>query len=85
MQAILEHTTTKFRQYIPEIRVLSTDSMYLTIELNTEKYQDGDYRIMIFEDNNNVVGSDIIRIGSYKNTKTQYKVEKKFTQYVRGK
>jgi hypothetical protein len=82
MQAILEHTTTKFKRYFPEIQV-SIDQMYINIELNTMGYEDGDYQITIYSDDNRIVAEDIIRIGGYKSTKLQYKVEKKFTQYVK--
>jgi hypothetical protein len=46
-------------------------------------YEDGDYQITIYSDDNRIVAEDIIRIGGYKSTKLQYKVEKKFTQYVK--
>ena len=84
MQAILENTTTKFKQYFPEYEVISDNLMYYTIELDTREYQDGNYQITLLDDSNRVVAQDLIKIGDFKNTnKIEYKVEKKFTQYVR--
>lgn len=82
MQAVLEHTTTKFKRYYPEIEA-TIDQMYMNIELDTKDYDDGEYQITIYSDNNRIVAEDIIRIGGHKDTKLQYKVEKKFTQYVK--
>lgn len=83
MQAILEHTSTKFKRYFPDIKVNSDNSMFLYVELDIRDYQDGEYQLIIYTDKNEVVGEEIIRIGDHKETNTQYKVEKKFTQYVR--
>ena len=84
MQAILENTTTKFKQYFPNIQVISDNPMYLVFELDVRDYQDGEYEITIFEDDNRVVAQDLIKIGDFKTTnKIEYKVEKKFKQYAR--
>lgn len=84
MQAILKNVTTKFKQYFPEYEVISDNLMYYTIELDTRDYQDGNYQITLLDDCNRVVAQDLIKIGDFKNTnKIEYKVEKKFTQYVR--
>ena len=83
MQAILEHTTTKFKRYFPNIHINSDNILYMMIEIDTRDYEDGEYQITIFEDDNRIIAKEIIRIGNNKDTKTQYKVEKKFTQYVR--
>lgn len=84
MQAKLEHTTTKFTQYFPDFGVISSDSMYMVVALDTTNYMDGEYTLTIYDDDNRVLAKDIVRIGDYnKNTKVEYKVEKKFIQYVR--
>ena len=84
MQAILENTTTKFKQYFPEYEVISDNLMYYTIELDTREYQDGNYQITLLDNSNRVVAQDLIKIGDFKNTnKIEYKVEKKFKQYAR--
>ena len=83
MQAILEHTTTKFKRYLPDVDIKSEDFMFFSIELDTSKFTDGEYQLTIYTDRNELVGEEIIRIGEYKSEKAQYKVEKRFTQYVR--
>ena len=84
MQAILENVTTKFKQYFPECEVISDNLMYYTITLNISDYQDGNYQITLMDDSNRVVAQDLVKIGDFKTTnKIEYKVEKKFTQYVR--
>lgn len=84
MQAMLAHTSTKFKRYFPEIEVNLEDSMFLSIEIDTRDYQDGEYQLTIYTDRNEVIGEEIIKIGDYsKMENTQYKVEKKFTTYVR--
>lgn len=82
MQVILEHLTTKFKQYFPNVEV-NADNFYLQLELNVSHLQDGEYQLTIYDDNNKVVGEEIIRLGDHKETKMQYKVEKKYTQYVK--
>lgn len=83
MQAILEHTSTKFKRYFPEITVKSDNDMFYYVELDIRDYQDGEYQLTIYTDKNEVIGQELIRIGDHTETNTQYKVEKKFTQYVR--
>lgn len=83
MQVILEHLTTKFKQYFPDVEVNTVNSFYLQVELNVAHLQDGEYQLTIYDDNNKVVGEETIRLGEHTETKVQYKVEKKFTQYVK--
>lgn len=84
MQAMLTNTSTKFKRYFPEIKVNSDNSMFLYVEIDTREYQDGEYQLTIYTDRNEVIGEEIIKIGDYtKMENTQYKVEKKFTTYVR--
>lgn len=83
MQAILANTTTKYKRYYSEVEIISSDNLYNLIELDTSDLEDGEYMLTIYSDDNKVVANDLIRIGDYSNTKTQYKIEKKYTQYVR--
>ena len=83
MQLILEQFSTKFKRYYPDIEVISENNQYIKIEIDLSDFDDGEYVISIYDDNNEKIGEDIIRIGEYKTTKTEYKIEKKFTQYVR--
>ena len=83
MQVIIEQISTKFKRYYPNIDVISDNNQYIKIELNLTDFENGEYEITIYSDNNEKIGEDIIRIGEHKTTKTEYKIEKKFTQYVR--
>lgn len=83
MQLILEQVSTKFKRYYPNIVVISDKKQYITLDLDLSDFADGEYVITVYNDNNEKIGEDIIRIGEYKTTKTEYKIEKKFTQYVR--
>lgn len=84
MQVLIENTTTKFKRYYPEIEIKIDNPLFFSIEIDTRELEDGEYQITIYTDDNRVVGEEIIRIGEHNTaTKTQYKVEKKFTQYVR--
>lgn len=83
MQLILEQVSTKFKRYYPDIEVISENNQYIKIEIDLSDFDDGEYVISIYNDNNEKIGEDLIRIGEYKTTKTEYKIEKKFTQYVR--
>lgn len=84
MQAILANTTTKYKRYYSEVEVISSDNLYNLIELDTSNLEDGEYMLTVYSDDNKVVANDLLRIGDYNNsTKTQYKIEKKYTQYVR--
>lgn len=84
MQAILEHLTTKYRQYYPEITLISDNTLYDVIEIDTTDFIDGDYKISLIDNNNTLISEEIIRVGTFTNkNKIEYKVEKKFTQYAR--
>lgn len=81
MQCILEHTTTKFKRYYPEVEVKSDNPIYFTIQIDVDGLQDGEYIMTLYKDNNEEIAKELMRIGNYKII--EYKVEKKFTQYVR--
>lgn len=82
MEAILENITTKFRRYYPDIEVISSDFIYTTIGLDTTDMIDGEYQLTLY-DNGRIVGNELVRLGDYNVDKQEYKIEKKFTQYVR--
>ena len=84
MQVILENLTTKYKQYFPDIEVNTDNPMYFTLNMDLSHLQDGEYQLTIYTDDNKQIGEEIIRLGEFNKTeKTQYKVEKKFTTYVR--
>jgi hypothetical protein len=81
MQCILEKTSTKFKRYYPEVEVKSDNPIYFTIQIDVDGLQDGEYIMTLYKDNNEEIAKELMRIGNYKII--EYKVEKKFTQYVR--
>lgn len=83
MQVILVNTLTKFKRYYPEVEVKIDNPLYITIEVNTSNLADGEYEMKLYTNDNKIVAEDIVKIGEYKAPKTEYKIEKKFTQYVR--
>lgn len=83
MEVILENITTKFKRYYPEVNVISSDFIYIEIELDVADLTDGEYQLTLYDDNRKIIGKELVKIGDYNSTKTQYKVEKKYTQYVR--
>lgn len=83
MQAILTNNTTKFARYYDDIQPNPINPMYLSFTIDTSKLQDGEYNLRVYEDNNELVLEDFVKVGEYTNNKIEYKVEKKFTQYVR--
>ena len=83
MQVILENLTTKYKQYFPDIEVNTDNPMYFTLNMDLSHLQDWEYKLTIYTDDNKQIGEEIIRLGEFKAEKTQYKVEKKFTTYVR--
>ena len=81
MQIILEHNTTKYKQYFEDIQVIKNTPLYQTISLDVSKLQDGDYTIILMSEMNEILIKEILRIGDYQIK--EYKQSKKYTQYVR--
>lgn len=81
MQIILEHNTTKYKQYFEDIQVIKNTPLYQTINLDVSKLQDGDYTIILLSEMNEILIKEILRIGDYQ--VKEYKQSKKYTQYVR--
>ena len=86
MQVKLTNNTTKFSVYYPEVEVKMDNSLYATVLVNTRDLQDGEYTMELYSDKNTLIVEDIVKIGDYtKQQKIEYKIEKKFTQYVKNK
>lgn len=83
MQGILTNNTTKFTLYLDNLEVNSDNSMYAKVLINTKGLDDGEYTLKLYTDRNNLIVEDIVKIGETKTEKMEYKIEKKFTQYVR--
>ena len=80
MQAILEHNTTHFQRYYPEVQD-KWGKIYIETELDVSDLEDGEYTLFLINDSNELVTRELVRIGDYQIK--EYKVEKKYTQYAR--
>lgn len=80
MQIILENNTTHFQRYYPEVQD-KWDKIYIETELDVSMLEDGEYTLFLFNDSNELVTKELVRIGDYQIK--EYKVEKKYTQYAR--
>ena len=83
MQGILQSNLTKFTLYLDNLEVNLDNSMYAKVLINTKGLDDGEYTLKLYTDRNNLIVEDIVKIGETKTEKMEYKIEKKFTQYVR--
>lgn len=77
MQILLEHNTTHFQRYYPEVQD-KWGKIYIETELDLEGLENGEYTLFLINDNNELVSKELVRIGDYTN---EYKTEKKFIQY----
>lgn len=80
MQIILENNTTHFQRYYPEVKD-KWGKIYIETELDVSDLEDGEYTLFLFNDSNELVTKELVRIGDYQIK--EYKVEKKYTQYAR--
>lgn len=83
MQLSLTHITTNFKRYYPKIDVTFENEFIIKFNIPTLDLIDGEYQLEIYDDKNNLIGEEVMRIGDYKVNKVEYKIEKKYTQYVR--
>lgn len=77
MQILLEHNTTHFQRYYPEVQD-KWGKIYIETELDLEGLENGEYTLFLINDNNELVSKELVRIGDYTN---EHKTEKKFIQY----
>lgn len=83
MQLSLSNITTNFKKYYPKIDVTFENELYIKFTIPTLDLGDGEYHLELFDDKNNLISEEVLRIGDFNVDKKEYKVEKKFTQYVR--
>ena len=81
MQILLEHNTTHFTLYFDNVVVKSETPLYKVIDLDLTKLVDGDYTLTLFNNSNQILTKELIRIGNYQ--VKEYKTEKKYTTYAR--
>lgn len=83
MQLSLTHITTNFKRYYPKIDVTFENELYIKFNIDTLDLGDGEYHFELLDDKNNLICEEVLRVGDYKNNKVEYKIDKKYTQYVR--
>lgn len=81
MQVILTNNVTKFSRYYPNITDISSIPMYVEFELDLSDVMDGEYIVYLYDDYNNLLSTEIVKVGEYNRTTNQYKIEKKYIQY----
>lgn len=77
MQCILEHTLTHFKRYYEEVEV-KNGAIYIETELDVSKLNDGEYRLFLFNDSNEILSSDLVRLGDYKIENNKVRIFKQY-------
>ena len=81
MQIKLTHNTTNFSRIYMDIEDKSNNPLFYEFELDTNGLVDGEYILILYDDNNYEVTSNILKIGDFNNTKQTYNIEKKYKTY----
>lgn len=81
MQLILTNTTTNYSIYSPNITPITENEIYWEFEIDTSRLIDGEYQLKLYSDNNQIIYTDLVKIGLYKPTKISYQVNKKYKTY----
>lgn len=79
MQILIENNVTHFKRYYDNIDI-NTKDIYSNFVIDTEMLEDGEYTLFIFNNNNELLRKELVKIGEYK---TKYNNTKKFISYVR--
>lgn len=80
MQILLENNVTHFTKYYDNVDV-ENGTIYFKTEIDTSMLVDGEYTLYLLDNVNKVISKELVRLGNF--NKNEYKLEKKFTQYVR--
>ena len=81
MQILLENNSTKYKRYFEEVDINIDNPLYMAIKLDISTLNDGEYTLTLLKNNNEILAKELIRIGDYQIK--EYKVEKRYTEYVR--
>lgn len=85
MQIKLTHNTTNFSRIYMDIEDSSNNPLFYEFNLNTVGLVDGEYILILYDDNNTELSSTIVKIGDYTTSRTTYNVEKKKYRTYNGK
>lgn len=78
MQAKIHNNLTHFTVYIDDVEVNTNSPIYSQVQMDLSKINDGEYTFEIYNNNNQLVSRELMRIGDF-----ELKTKKKYTQYVR--
>lgn len=81
MQAKIYNNLTHFTMYFENIEVNTNNPLYSEIQLDLNKLIDGEYIIEIFNDNNQLISKELMKIGN--NQIKEYRKIKEYITYVR--
>ena len=81
MQVIIQNNSTKYKRYFEDVEVNIDNPLYMSINLDLTALQDGEYTLTLYKNNNEILAKELVRIGDFQIR--EYKIEKKFTEYVR--
>ena len=77
MQILIENTTTKFKKYFDDVEI-KNGKIYLETQIDTSNLNDGDYRLFLYNDSNELISSDLLKIGEYNIENKRLKVFKQY-------
>lgn len=81
MQAKIYNNLTHFSMYFDEVEVNTNNPLYSEIQLDLSKMVDGEYIIEIYNDNNQLISKELMKIGN--NQIKEYRKIKEYITYVR--
>lgn len=81
MQVKIYNNLTHFTMYFENIEVNTNNPLYSEIQLDLNKLIDGEYLIEIYNDNNQLVSKELMKIGN--NQIKEYRKIKEYITYVR--
>lgn len=81
MQVIIQNNSTKYKRYFEDVEVNIDNPLYMSVNLDLTALQDGEYTLTLYKNSNEILAKELVRIGDFQIR--EYKIEKKFTEYVR--
>ena len=77
MQILIENTTTKFKKYFDDVEI-KNGKIYLETQIDNSNLNDGEYRLFLYNDSNELISSDLLKIGEYNIENKRLKVFKQY-------
>ena len=77
MQCVLEQTTTHFRRYYGEVEI-KNGVIYIETEIDVSNLADGEYKLYLYNDSNELITTDLLRLGDYKVENKKVRIFKQY-------